>query len=272
MSNELKIFESEEFGAVRTTVIDGEPYFVGKDICTIFGDTHYRRSLSNIDESEKGVSQIATPGGKQTMVVINESGLYSLLFQMQPKKAKGVTQNDTLIDERVQKLKKFKHWVTSVVLPSIRKNGAYIANQENDSPEEIMAKGLFAAQKIIDEKNIQIEEMKPKALFADSVSASKTTILIGDLAKLLKQNGIEIGQKRLFQWMRDNGYLIKQNGISYNMPTQYAMERGLFEVKETTVQHNDGHTTINKTTKVTGKGQIYFVNKFLNKDTEVMVG
>lgn len=109
-------------------------------------------------------------------------------------------------------------------------------------------------------------------MFADSVETSSTTILVGDLAKLLKQNGIEIGQKRLFQWMRDNGYLIKQNGISYNMPTQYAMERELFEVKETTVQHTDGHISINKTTKVTGKGQVYFVNKFLNKENEAMIG
>lgn len=163
MSNELRIFENAEFGKIRVVEKSGEPWFVGKDVCQAFGDSHYRRSLSNVDESEKSVSQIATPGGKQNMIVINESRLYSLLFQMQPQKAKGVTQNDDLIEKRIQKLKEFKHWVTSVVLPSIRKNGAYIANQENDSPEEIIAKGLLAAQKIIDEKNLQIEQMKTES-------------------------------------------------------------------------------------------------------------
>ena len=131
------------------------------------------------------------------------------------------------------------------------------------SDAELMAKALLVAQKQIEERNAQIQQMQPKALFADAVTASKSSILIGDLAKLIKQNGVDIGQKRLFQWLRDKGYLIRQNGASWNMPTQRSMEQGLFEIKETTITHSDGHISISKTVKVTGKGQVYFVNKFL---------
>ena len=137
------------------------------------------------------------------------------------------------------------------------------------SDAELMAKALFVAQRQIEERNAQIERMKPKEIFADAVSASKSSILVGDLAKLLKQNGVNIGQKRLFDWLRENGFLIKQKGASWNMPTQYSMERGLFEVKETSVTHSDGHITISKTAKVTGKGQVYFINKFLADDKAV---
>ena len=156
--NDLQIFNNKEFGNVRAVVVNDLPWFVGKDVCEAFGDTNYRRSLSNIDESDKGVSQIDTPGGKQNMVVINESGLYSLLFQMQPQKAKGVSQNDTLINERIEKLHRFKHWVTSEVLPSIRKNGGYIAGQETMSDEELMAKALLVANNKIAERDKIIEQ------------------------------------------------------------------------------------------------------------------
>ena len=266
--NELQIFNSSEFGQIRTVIIDNEPWFVGKDVCEVFGDTNHKRSLSRIDDDEKGVSQIDTPGGKQNMTVINESGLYALLFQMQPQKAKGVSQNDNLIEERIQKLKRFKHWVTSEVLPSIRKSGGYIAGQEQMSDTELMAKALLVAQKQIEQRNAIIEQQKakieadkPKTIFADAVATSKTSILVGDLAKLICQNGYQIGQKRLFDWMRENGYLIKA-GSSKNMPTQRYVEQGLFEIKESNVQNPDGSVRITKTTKVTGKGQIYFVNKF----------
>lgn len=131
------------------------------------------------------------------------------------------------------------------------------------APAEQMAQGLLAAQKLLAEKDKRIEEMRPKEIFADAVSVSKTDILIGDLAKLIKQNGHDIGQKRLFAWLREKGYLIKRKGLDWNMPTQKAMEMKLFRVKETVVTHSDGHTTVNKTPKVTGKGQVYFVNKFL---------
>ncbi|MSV25916.1 oxidoreductase [Selenomonas sp. WCA-380-WT-3B 3/] len=138
------------------------------------------------------------------------------------------------------------------------------------TPAEQMAHGLLAAQKLLDEKDKRIEEMRPKEIFADAVSVSKTDILIGDLAKLIKQNGHDIGQKRLFAWLREKGYLIKRKGLDWNMPTQKAMEMKLFRVKETVVTHSDGHTTISKTTKVTGKGQVYFVNKFLNGSKAVL--
>lgn len=272
--NDLQIFNNEEFGEVRTITKDGEPWFVGKDVCEAFGDTNYRRSLSNIDDSDKGVSQINTPGGKQNMVIINESGLYALLFQMQPQKAKGVSQNETIIEERISKLHRFKHWVTSEVLPSIRKNGGYIAGQETLSDDELMAKALLVAQNkiaerdsIIAEKNAQIEQMKPKQIFADAVETSKSSILVGDLAKLICQNGVQIGQKRLFEWLRNNNFLIK-SGASRNMPQQRFVEQGLFEVKESNIQNPDGSVRITRTTKVTGKGQIYFINKFLAEGEE----
>lgn len=141
----------------------------------------------------------------------------------------------------------------------------YFIQLEKDwnSPEKVMARALEIADKKIHHLESRVEEMKPKELFADAVTASQTSILVGDLAKLLKQNGIDIGQKRLFQWMRDKGYLIKQQGASWNMPTQRSMEQGLFEVKETTITHADGHISISKTVKVTGKGQVYFINKLL---------
>lgn len=275
--NDLQIFNNKEFGNVRAVVVNDLPWFVGKDVCEAFGDTNYRRSLSNIDESDKGVSQIDTPGGKQNMVVINESGLYSLLFQMQPQKAKGVSQNDALINERIEKLHRFKHWVTSEVLPSIRKNGGYIAGQETMSDEELMAKALLVANnkiterdKIIEQKQARIEQMKPKEIFADAVATSHTSILVGDLAKLICQNGVQIGQKRLFVWLRDKGYLIK-SGSSYNMPTQRYIEQGLFEIKESNLVNPDGSVRITRTPKVTGKGQVYFVNKFLKGDNSVSV-
>lgn len=245
--NELKIFKNEDFGEVRTITLNNEPWFVGKDVAEILGYANTRDALSKrVDEEDKGVAICDTLGGKQDLIVINESGLYSLI-----------------LSSKLPTAKKFKHWVTSEVLPSIRKNGGYIANQEELSSEEILAKALVVAQRVIENKDKQIAEMKPKALFADSVATSHTTILIGELAKILKGNGVEIGQNRLFQWLRDNGYLIQRKGTDYNMPTQKSMELGLFKIKETIVNHSDGHITVNKTPKVTGKGQQYFINKML---------
>lgn len=166
--------------------------------------------------------------------------------------------------------KKFQAKVADEIIPSIRKYGGYIAGQENMTDDELLEKAVLVAQrkiaerdKIIEQQREKIEQDKPKTIFADAVSASHTSILIGDLAKLICQNGVKIGQKRLFDWLRENGYLIK-SGNSYNMPTQRYMEQGLFEVKESNVQNPDGSVRITKTTKVTGKGQIYFVNKFIN--------
>lgn len=247
--NNLKIFENKEFGEIRTVVKDGEPWFVGKDVAEILGHSNPQRALRDyIDDDDKGVTKIVTPGGTQTMAIINESGLYSLI-----------------LSSKLPNAKKFKKWVTSEVLPSIRKNGGYIAGQETMSDDELMARALQVAQNKILERDKQIETMKPKAIFADAVAASHTSILIGDLAKLISQNGVNIGQKRLFKWLRDNGYLIKRNGSDWNMPTQRSMEMKLFEVKESTINNPDGSIRINRTPKVTGKGQQYFVNKFLTE-------
>ena len=251
MSN-LKIYKNPDFGQVRAIEQNGEPWFVGKDVAVILGYSNPQKAIrDHVDVDDRTVNDSFTVNGT-ALILINESGLYSLI-----------------LSSKLPTAKQFKRWVTSEILPSIRKNGGYIAGQETLSDDELMAKALMVAQNKIAEKDKQIKTMQPKALFADAVAASKTSILIGDLAKLLKQNGVNIGQKRLFEWLRSNGYLIKQKGISRNMPTQRSMERGLFEVKETVITHSDGHITVNKTPKVTGKGQMYFVNRFLNEESEV---
>lgn len=242
---ELQIFNSEEFGDIRTVTIDNEPWFVGKDVAEALGYSNSRKALADhVHEDDKGVTKCDTLGGKQDLTIINESGLYALIF-----------------GSKLESAKKFKHWVTSEVLPSIRKTGSYQTAQPQG--KELLALAVLEAQKTIELQNQEIERMKPKEIFADAVATSHTSILIGDLAKLLKQNGIETGQKRLFEWLRENDYLIKRKGADWNMPTQKAMEMKLFEVKESTVNNPDGSVRINKTTKVTGKGQQYFINKFI---------
>ena len=204
-----------------------------------------------MDEDERSKFNLGRQGEGN---IVNEYGLYSLVLASRKPEAK-----------------KFKRWITHEVIPSIRKHGGYIAGQESMTDDELLEKAILVAQrkiaerdKIIAQKQERIEQMKPKEVFADSVSASRQSILIGDLAKLICQNGHSIGQKRMFQWMRDNGYLMK-TGSSYNMPIQRYVEQGLFEVKESTVNNPDGSVRLTRTTKVTGKGQIYFINKFLNK-------
>lgn len=257
MMNELKIFENEELGSVRTLEIDGEVWFVGKDIAEALGYSNSRDALAKrVDEEDKGVANCDTISGTQAMTIINESGLYSLV-----------------LSSKLPSAKKFKRWVTSEVLPSIRKNGGYITGQETLTDDELLEKAVLVAQrkiaerdKIIEEQAKKIEADKPKTIFADAVSTSKTSILIGDLAKLFCQNGVQIGQKRLFDWLRENGYLVK-SGSSRNMPKQRYVEQGLFEVKESSLQNPDGSVRITRTTKATGKGQVYFVNKFLDKES-----
>lgn len=253
---ELKIFKSEEFGEIRTVTIDNEPWLVGKDVAEALGYSEPRSAVSKkVDEADKGVAEMETPSGKQNMTIINESGLYALIF-----------------GSKLESAKRFKRWVTSEVLPSIRRNGGYISGQENMTDDELLEKAVLVAQRkiaerdaIIQKQSKQIEEMKPAKVFSDAVTVSKTAILIGELAKILKQNGVDIGEKRLFAWMRNHGYLIKRKGTDYNSPTQKSMDLGVLKVKETVITHSDGHTTVSKTTKVTGKGQIYFVNKFVGK-------
>ena len=187
---------------------------------------------------------------------------------MQPQKAKGVSQNDSLINERKEKLHKFKRWVTSEVLPTIRKHGMFATDELLDNPDFAIA----TLQKLKEEREAKklleatIEEQKPKVIFANAVSASHTSILVGEFAKLMRQNGVNMGQNRMFVWLRENGYLINRKGSDKNMPTQKSMELGLFEIKETTINHSDGHISINKTPKITGKGQLYFADKLLSKD------
>lgn len=249
---ELQVFNHPQFGTVRAVEIQGEPWLVGKDVAESLGYTATEKAIrTHVDGDDKGVTEMDTPGGKQKVVIINESGLYSLVF-----------------GSKLPEAKKFKHWVTSEVLPSIRRDGGYMHTSPDMTDEEIMARAVLLGQKKIEEQAKRIQEMRPKEIFADRVSASESSILVGDLAKLLKQNGVDMGQKRLFRWLRDKGYLIKY-GISYNLPTQRSMELGLFEIKETTITHSDGHISISKTVKVTGKGQVYFVNKFLVKEREI---
>lgn len=253
MENKLQIFDNPEFGDIRAIVKDNQPWFVGKDIAEILKYSNSRKALiDHVDEDDKGVTKCDTLGGTQEMTVINESGLYSLI-----------------LGSKLPTAKKFKHWVTSEVLPQIRQTGGYIPTSENDTDDDIMARALLIAQKkielkdkVIANKERQLIEQTPKVIFADAVSVSNSAILIGELAKILKQNGIDMGQNRLFDKLRQDGYLINRKGTDYNMPTQKAMDLGLFKIKETSIAHSDGHTTISKTPKVTGKGQIYFINKF----------
>ena len=248
----LQIFDSPEFGQIRTIQQNGEPWFVGKDVANILGYQNGSRDVNrHVDEDDRQNYQNGTFESNRGLTIINESGLYSLI-----------------LSSKMPKAKEFKRWVTSEVIPAIRKTGGYIAGSENMTDAELMAKAVLVAQSTIQQRDQRIKELendvaaaKPKVLFADAVSASDSTILIGDLAKILKQNGYNTGQKRLFQWLRENGYLIKRRGADYNSPTQSAMEMGLFAVKESTVICPDGHTKVNKTTKVTGKGQVYFINR-----------
>ena len=251
--NNLHIFTNQEFGQIRTIEQNGQPWFVGKDVAQALGYSQTAKAVrEHVKDNHKGMSILDTPGGKQETTIIDEAGLYSLVMRAKTEKAEA-----------------FQEWVTSEVLPTIRRTGGYIAGSENMTDAEIMAKAVLVAQNTIQQRDQRIKELesdvaaaKPKVLFADAVSASDSTILIGDLAKILKQNGHPIGQKRLFNWMREQGYLIKRQGADYNSPTQRAMEMGLFKIKETAISHSDGHVSVSKTTKVTGKGQQYFINKF----------
>ena len=250
---EIKIFENAEFGSVRTVDVDGVIHFVGKDVADILGYGNSRDALAkHVDEDDK--ADVAIHDGRQNrnMTVITESGLYSLV-----------------LSSKLPTAKKFKHWVTSEILPSIRKHGAYMTAETLEkalyNPDFLirLATELKDTQEHVRHLEAKIDNDQPKVIFADAVSVSNTSILVGDLAKIIKQNGVEIGANRLFKWLRDNGYLISRKGSDYNSPTQKSMDLKLFEVKETVVTHSDGHTSINKTPKVTGKGQQYFVNKFI---------
>lgn len=242
--NELKIFENAEFGQVRTVTINDEPWFVGKDVAEALGysDTNKAVSMHVEYEDKKLNDKSSSSFGQRGATLINESGLYALIF-----------------GSKLESAQRFKHWVTSEVLPSIRKTGAYAIPQG----KELLALAVIEAHKTIEQQTAQIEEMKPHAILGKAITTANTAILVGDYAKILRQNGIDMGQKRLFIWLRENGFLIKRKGSDWNMPTQKSMELGLFEIKESVHIDGNGCNIITKTPKITGKGQQYFINKFL---------
>lgn len=245
--NEVKIFNSKEFGDVRTVTINGEPWFVGRDVAGALGYAKPENAVkAHVDDEDKSTTPIQGSAYETRVIIINESGLYALIF-----------------GSKLDSAQRFKHWVTSEVLPAIRRTGGY--QMQAPQGKELLALAVLEAQKTIEAQNTEIERMKPKAIFADAVSASTSSILIGDLAKLLRQNGVETGQQRLFARLRDEGYLMK-TGSSRNMPKQKYVEMGLFQIKETVISNPDGSVRMTKTTKVTGKGQQYFLNKYLGTE------
>ena len=246
---ELQIFKNEQFGEVRTATINNQIYFNLNDCCQILDLSNPRKTIERLNKDGVTTSDIIDSLGRtQQANFINEANFYKLVFQSRKPEAE-----------------KFADWVTSEVLPSIRKHGLYATDQLLNDPD--LAVAAFQALKEERAKKqaleAQVEADKPKVLFANAVSASQTSILIGDFAKLLRQNGLEIGQNRLFIWLRENGFLINRKGDSWNMPTQRSMDRGLFEIKERTHHEPNGTIRISKTTKITGKGQVYFMEKLL---------
>ncbi|CZR02858.1 phage antirepressor protein kilac domain [Trichococcus collinsii] len=259
MMSELQIFNFEN-NEVRTMIVNDEPFFVANDVAKTLG--YANASDATNKHCKKGFMGWGSDslGRPQQFKLIPESDVYRLVFR-----------------SKLPEAEKFENWVTSEVLPSIRKHGGYLTPEKIEeallNPDTLIqlattlkeerSKRLIAEQKVT--------AMAPKALFADAVAASHTSILVGDLAKLLSQNGIKIGGNRLFVWLRENGFLIKRKGTDYNMPTQRSAEMKLFEVKETTINNPDGSIRISRTPKVTGKGQQYFINKFLN-EAELLEG
>lgn len=247
--NEIQSFDSPEFGTVRALRgEDGEPLFVARDVTDALGLD--RTATRRLDEDEKGVHSTHTPGGNQQVLLVTEPGFYKLVLQSRKPEAKA-----------------FQRWVTHEVLPALRRDGGYMVARD-ETPEQTMARAVLLAQQTIDRQKRRIagleaenEEMRPKALFADAVAASDGTCLIGEFAKMLRQNGVDIGQNRLFAMLREDGYLGKV-GQNRNVPTQRSMELGLFRIKETAITHSDGHVTINRTPKLTGKGQRYFLERY----------
>ncbi len=247
---ELQVFNNDEFGSIQAVEMDGEPWFVAATVAKALGYRMASDMTRRLDDDEKGTRSVRTPGGEQSMNVISEPGLYS-----------------AILGSKLQSAKAFKRWVTHDVIPSIRRHGMYATPQAAEAmladPDVMISalQALKAERAKVAELSAANAELAPKALFADAVEASSTSILVGELAKILKQNGVDVGQNRLFEWLRRDGYLIK-GGSSKNMPTQRSMDLGVFEVKERTISNPDGTVRVTKTTKVTGKGQVYFVNRY----------
>lgn len=246
--SKLKIFENVEFGKIRVEEIGQVPWFVGKDIAEILGYANPLKAIrEHVDDEDKGVNEMVTPGGRQQMVIINESGLYSLI-----------------LSSKLPKAKEFKRWITNEVIPSIRKNGGYIVGQETLSEEDLVEKALLVVNNKIKEREKQIEQMKPNYLIGKAISGSDKSITVGNFANILIQNGRkDLGQNRLFNWFRENGYLSNRKGADWNRPTYKSTSQNLFEVKETYIEHNNGFQTISFTPLITPKGQQVFINKFI---------
>lgn len=242
--NGIQVFQNHHYGRIRAMRDEnGEPLFVAKDVCAILDLGNPRSSIALLDDDEKGVHSVDTPGGRQQMTTVTEPGFYKLVMRSRKPEAKA-----------------FQRWVTHEVLPALRRDGGYMVARD-ETPEQTMARAVLLAQATIDRQRDRIAELEPKALFADAVAASDGTCLVGELAKMMRQNGVEIGQNRLFAMLREDGYL-GNVGQNRNVPTQKAMDLGLFRIKETAVTHSDGHVTISRTPKVTGKGQQYFVKRY----------
>ena len=252
MNNEIQKFDFK--GAALRTLTDeaGEPWFVLKDCMSILDLGNPTETVKMFDKDEFSTTEVIDSiGRRQQTYIISEPGLYRLVMKSRKPEAK-----------------EFQRWVTHEVLPSIRKHGGYMAGQERMTPEQMALAGMRWLQSKVDEQAKQLKAQEGKVLFANAVETARTSILVGDFAKILKSNGIDIGPRRLFAWLREHGWLIKAKGSSWNMLTQKAMDLHLFEIKETTISHSDGHTTINKTPKMTGKGQTYFAKLFLAKPTQ----
>lgn len=279
MKESIKIFENAQFGQIRTSVAEnGEPLFCLADVCKALGLTNSRKVKTTLNPRGVTISDTPTYNQHGALVMqqlnfITEPNLYKCIFQSRKKEAEA-----------------FQDWVCGEVLPSIRKSGGYMVARADETPEEIMARALIVAQETINRQKAALSKaesknyllqcqndvlasmnegqqrtikfLQPGATFAKAVETSEHSILVGELARIIKQNGVEIGQNRLFQWLREKGYLCKK-GEMYNQPTQKALDMGLFEIKKTVITKPNGNSLVTTTTKVTGKGQIYFVNKFL---------
>lgn len=246
MTESIQTYSNDALGVTVRTVTDesGEPLFVASDVAKALGYGCAKDMTRRLDDDEKGGRSVPTPGGNQTMTVITESGLYS-----------------AILGSKLPAAREFKRWVTHEVLPAIRRNGGYMAARPGETREQLLARALIVADEAMREKDARIAELEPKALFADAVAASDGTCLVGELAKMMRQNGVEVGQNRLFAWLREDGYL-GRSGSNRNVPTQRAMEQGLFRIKETAVTHSDGHVTVSRTPKVTGKGQRVLMGRY----------
>lgn len=244
--NDIQKFTNDEFGTIRVADNNGEPWFVAKDVCDALGiaTNHVKDGLDSDEVCNLPITEIGPKQGGKAPLIVSEPGFYKLVMKSRKPEAKA-----------------FQRWVTHEVLPSIRKQGGYMTARADETPEEIMARALMLAKDTMDRQQREIAELRPKALYADAVTASDGTCLVGELAKMMRQNGVQVGQNRLFEWLRRDGFLGK-TGSNYNVPTQMAMERGLFRIKETAVTHSDGHVTVSRTPKITGHGRVVLMNRY----------